>query len=91
MNRQLKKIKVIQGCNDLEVENMKGDYVIIGDAESHKDCLVCIVGNSYEEAVKALNRMLNNPNENDKRLMSGYTNLRIYFVEEKDCWWNEIL
>ena len=67
---------------------MKGDYVIIGDTERFKDCLVCVIGNDVVKALEVLNRMLNNPTEHDKRRMSGHTNFRIEFVEEKYCWWN---
>jgi hypothetical protein len=49
---------------------------------------VCIAGNTLENAKEVLNRMLNNPTENDKILMSGHTNFRIDFSEEKDCWWH---
>lgn len=67
---------------------MNGDYVIKGDTEEFENCLVCIAGKTYEGAEEVLNRMLNNPTENDKRLMFGHTNFRIEFVEEKDCWWH---
>lgn len=67
---------------------MNGDYVIKGDTEEFENCLVCIAGKTYEGAEEVLNRMLNNPTENDKRLMFGHANFRIEFVEEKDCWWH---
>ena len=67
---------------------MNGDYVIIGDTDRYEDCLVCIAGSTFEKANETLNRMLNNPTENDKKLMSGHTNFRINFVEENDCWWH---
>jgi hypothetical protein len=67
---------------------MNGEYVIVGDTEKYKDCLVCVAGRIYEKAEEILNRMLNNPTENDKRLMVGHKNLRIEFVEERYCWWN---
>jgi hypothetical protein len=35
-----------------------------------------------------LYRMLNNPTDNDKRIIRGHTNLRIEEVSEEDCWWN---
>lgn len=66
---------------------MNGDYVIVGDTVEYKNCLVCVVG-TYENAEQRLNRILNNPDANDKKLMVKYTNLRIEFVEESDCWWN---
>ena len=53
----------------------------------YKDCLVCI-GGTYEKAENTLNRMLNNPTENDRKLMVGHTNLRIKYVPENDCWWH---
>lgn len=66
---------------------MNGDYIIKGDTEQFKNCLVCVAG-TYENAKEVLKRMLNNPTENDKRLMVGHTNFRIEFAEEKDCWWH---
>lgn len=64
------------------------EYIIIGDTEQYKDCLVCLCGTSLEHAQSILRRMLNNPNDNDKKLMKKQTNLRIKEVDEKDCWWN---
>lgn len=67
---------------------MNGSYVIAGDTKSHKDCLVYVVGSDYKRAEEVLNRMLNNPTDDDKGVMTEHTNLRIEFVESKDCWWN---
>ena len=64
------------------------EYVIIGDTERYKDCLVYICGASLRNAKNILNRMLNEPTEYDAVLTEGHTNLRIKEVEEKDCWWN---
>ena len=64
-----------------------GDYVIAGDTERYNDCLVCVCG-TFERATEVLNRMLNNPTENDKRLIQGHHNLRIEEVPEKNCWWH---
>lgn len=66
---------------------MKGDYVIIGDTDKYKDCLVCVVGKELY-AYETLNRMMRNPTEEDKKLMKEYKNLRVSFVEEERCWWN---
>lgn len=66
---------------------MNGNYIIVGDTDRYKDCLVCNAW-TYENAEKVLGRMLNNPTDNDKRLMFGITNFRIKFVENKNCWWN---
>lgn len=67
---------------------MSGEYIIICDTNRYKDCLVCIAGNTLEKASEVLNRMLSNPTEDDKKIMSGCTNFRVSFVEEKDCWWH---
>lgn len=70
---------------------MNRNYVIVGDTEKYDDCLVCVAGSTYERAENVLNRMLNNPTKNDKLLMIGCKNLRIEFVENKDCWWDNDL
>lgn len=64
------------------------EYIIKGDTERFDSCLVCVCGNSLKEAEKSLSRMINNPTENDKRLIKDHTNLRIEEVADKDCWWN---
>lgn len=64
------------------------EYIIKGDTERFDSCLVCVCGSSPEEAEKTLHRMINNPTENDRRLIKGHTNLRIEEVADKDCWWN---
>ena len=67
------------------------EYIIIGDTEKYKDCLVCPCGVSLDRAKGILNRMINNPTENDKALSEGHINLRIKEVPEEDCWWNGYL
>lgn len=67
---------------------MNGEYIIIGDTDRYEGCLVCLAGKTYEKAEEVLDHMLNNPTENDKRLMFGHTSFRIKFIEEKNCWWN---
>ena len=63
------------------------DYVIVGDTEQYKGCLVCVCG-TPDNAEKVLHRMLTNPNDNDKKLMQDHHNFRIEEVPEKDCWWH---
>lgn len=64
------------------------EYIIKGDVEGLGECLVYVCGNSLEVAERNLERMLNNPNENDKRLIARHTNLGIKEVQKEDCWWN---
>ena len=66
----------------------KVEYIIIGDTPRFNDCLVALCGNDKAWAERVLDRMQNNPTENDKIISKGHTNLRIKEVESKDCWWN---
>lgn len=65
------------------------DYIIIGDTANYKDCLIYVCGSS-ENASRILDRMLNNPTDNDKRIMTDHCDLRIKEVPEEDCWWRHL-
>lgn len=64
-------------------------FIIVGDTDQYEGCLVCTCGTSKEHAEKTLNRMLNAPTENDKRIMEGHRNLRVKEVEKEKCWWED--
>lgn len=64
------------------------EYIIKGDTPEFKNCLVYVCGKLLDVAVEDLHRMLNDPNENDKKLIRNMTNLRIEETGDKDCWWN---
>ena len=63
-------------------------WIIIGDTKDNKDCLIYVCG-SKENAEKVIERMLNNPDENDKRTMKNHFNLRIKETKPKEEWWND--
>ena len=66
------------------------EYVIIGDTERFKDCLVAVCKKmSKEQVEEVLHRMLTNPTEHDLRLMENHTNFRIAEVKEEQQWWND--
>lgn len=65
------------------------EYIIVGDTQNYKDCLVCVCGTDRSNAEKVLLRMKNNPEDNDKAVAKGHTNLRIKEVAPKDCWWDD--
>ena len=65
------------------------DFIIKGDSEKFKDCLIYVCGTSRKRAEERLAKMLSNPTENDKRSMEGMSNFSIEEVEEADCWWRE--
>lgn len=62
-------------------------YVIVGDTDIYKNCLIKVCGSSHSNAAKQLEDMLNNPTENDVRLMEGHYNFRISQVPIDKCWW----
>ena len=63
------------------------NYVIVGDTDIYKNCLIRICGTSYSNAKECLDNMLNNPTENDIRLMENHYNFRISRVPINKCWW----
>lgn len=87
------KDKVTGKINDVNKKerraNMKTEYIIVGDTDEFKECLVTLAGFSREHAEKKLAQMLSSPNENDKALIGDCYNLRIKEVESENAWWND--
>lgn len=67
------------------------EYIIVGDTENYKDCLIVVCGADKELAETVLKRITENPTNNDKLLIRGYTNIRIEEITPEYCWWNDIL
>lgn len=67
----------------------KMKYVIVGDTDQYKGCLVMSCGSSKEKAEKTLHRLLTDPDEYDKKMIEGHSNLRVEKVGNKDCWWED--
>jgi hypothetical protein len=66
------------------------EYLIVGDTKNHKDCLIYRCENSREDAEKVLDRVLNNPNNDDKFASKGHFNIRLEEVDSSECWWNDV-
>lgn len=64
------------------------EWIIVGDFGKLGECLIRPAG-TKQDAEKLLDRMLTNPNDNDKRLMKDAQNLRIKEVESAKAWWND--
>ena len=62
-------------------------YIIVGDTDKNKECLVCICGSNEDKAKERLTQMLTNPSDSDKHIMAGHSNLRVMEVKREDCWW----
>lgn len=73
--------------SEKEEEEMK--YIIVGDTEQYKGCLVMSCGSYKENAERTLERLLSDPDEHDKIMIEGYSNLRVQEAEQKDCWWED--
>lgn len=65
------------------------EYLIVGDTKNHKDCLIYRCGNNQEYAEKVLDRLLNNPNDDDKFASKGHFNIRLKEVDNTEYWWND--
>ena len=66
------------------------EYIIVGDTKDYSGCLIYRCGNNRENAERVLNRLLNNPNDNDKFVSKGHSNIRIEEVDSSECWWNDM-
>ena len=64
-------------------------YIIVGDTEKYKECLIYVCG-TKECAEKVLDQVINNPTDNDLKIIKGHTNLRIKEVPIEECWWLDI-
>lgn len=63
------------------------EYIIVGDTAEYKDCLVYVCCGGREYAEQTLERMMNDPNDNDKRIMQTHKNLRV--KETDNGWWDD--
>ena len=64
-------------------------YIIVGDTEKFKDCLVHICHTSKDEALKLLHRFITAPTEEDKRNIGQCFNLRLESTDGVSCWWDD--
>lgn len=67
------------------------EYIIVGDSIEHPEyteCLIYTCGKDKEHAENVLNRMLTNPNNNDKIFLKKHRNIKVKEISNKDCWWN---
>ena len=72
-----------------EKEEEEVKYIIVGDTDQYKGCLVMSCGGYKENAESTLERLLSDPDEHDKIMIEGYSNLRVEEADQKDCWWEE--
>ncbi len=68
---------------------MGTEFIIIGDTDEYKDCLVTLAGRTRETAEKKLAQMLEHPDKYDKAIMGDCYNLRIKEIESEGAWWHD--
>ena len=64
------------------------EYIIVGDKEEHKGCLVCLCGSNLAHAEEVLYRLTHEPTKSELRTIDGHINLKIEEEKDEDCWWN---
>lgn len=65
------------------------EYIIVGDTLDYEGCLIYTCGGDRNIAEEYLDRIINDPTENDLKATQGMTNLRIVEASEKEQWWND--
>lgn len=65
------------------------EYIIVGDTDKYEECLVYTCGKNKENAEKALNKLLHNPDATDEHFRKDHRNFRILEVSDESCWWND--
>ena len=65
------------------------EFIIVGDSPKYEECLIALAGYTEERANAILERMVNDPNDNDIALIKDCKNLRIKQVKSADQWWND--
>lgn len=63
------------------------EWVIVGDTDKYKDCLILCGCTTWEMACKVLNKVLTSPQYEQER--NEYKNIHIAEVAAKDCWWRD--
>lgn len=59
------------------------EYIVVGDYEEFKSCLIYVCGNSRENAQRAFEKAMLLPD------YESYTNIHIEEVEPDERWWNK--
>lgn len=64
-------------------------WIIVGDTDKYKDCLIKVCYGDRKFAEATLERMLNNPDEHDLKCMEGAHNFRVQSTKPEEEWWND--
>lgn len=67
------------------------EYIIVGRRPDTVDdyCLISPVGKDKDNAEKILERMIENPDPHDVKLIGRLVDLKLEEVVSKECWWND--
>lgn len=64
-------------------------WIIVGDTDKYVGCLMYTIVGDKNYAEKVLDRILNDPDDEDKKMLKTHHNVRIEETEPKDEWWND--
>lgn len=65
------------------------EYIIVGDTERYKECLVFTCGKNKEHAESVLHKILTNPSKEEAFVIRNMKNLKVIVANGGDCWWND--
>lgn len=58
------------------------EYIIIGDTDQFKDCLICLAGRDGSHAEQIRLGVITSQSDR-------YSNIRVKKVKSSECWWND--
>ena len=65
-------------------------FVIAGDTENYKDCLVRVLyAGNREQAEQMFQRFMNSTDNYDIKLKNKFTNIRVECTDPANEWWND--
>jgi len=64
-------------------------WIIVGDTDKYEGCLVYTIMGGRDLAEKVLDRIKNNPDDEDRRMMQTHHNFRIEETKPSEEWWND--
>lgn len=64
------------------------EFIIVGDTEKYKECLIFTCGKKLDRAKEVLQECLDGADPHTKHACEGHTNLHIKRVKTANAWWH---
>lgn len=62
-------------------------YIIVGDTERYKECLIKVCSGDKVQAQKSLVKFLSGETEQDRKDLAKHTNIHLMHTDREDEWW----